>query len=58
MKTQEQYAGEYAELSNDDLISEFEINSWAADRTVGEQEGIDSVNSLNALRAELLKRMK
>lgn len=46
-----------AHLSNDDLISEYGQESWAADRCVGTKEHEESGRCLRILRAELLRRM-
>jgi hypothetical protein len=55
--TVEEYAEIYRKMSDDDLITEFGCESWAAERTIGSEESEDSSNSLKAARAELLSRM-
>lgn len=44
-------------MSDEDLLGEFGVESWAQDRTVGAAEAKESSRVLGVLRAEILKRM-
>jgi hypothetical protein len=47
-----------ADISNDDLLSEYASQNWAEDRCCNEEERRHSSNNLALLHEELLRRMK
>lgn len=46
------------DLSNDELITQFGVEWWAADRCVSSAESKESSRVLEILRNELLRRME